>query len=435
MNEIVSRGQRFSYAGAAFGQNIIYTFTASYLMFFYTDILGITAAAAGVLFLVARVFDALNDPLMGFVADRTRTRFGKFRPYLMAAPPFVALVTILCFVDTGGSNMLLYAYITYFAWGVAYTFGDIPLWAIPSVLTRDPDQKTSAVTWSKVGGLVGQVTIVVGGIKLLELFGGQWEASAYVKTALVLAIPGAALMILAGVTLRERIRHTEPAPFRKGFATLLRNKRILPLMLAFFLFNLTLGLRAGMQIYYATYVLGDAGFLMFIGGAIVVGMAGGMVVAPFVIKKYGPLLMFNVSCLISGAISLIPQFTGYENRVQLLIWIAVSFLWMGVANIAWPSLLLDTIADSEKRTGLPIEGIFFSAQTFVLKLVASVSAGIAGLSLAMLGYVERAEQTQRVISGLHTLMFAFPAILFFLAPLPMILYHRAVKKAEGENML
>ena len=429
MDKDISKGQKLTYAGAAFGQNIIYTFTAAYLMFFYTDILGITAAAAGILFLVTRVFDALNDPLMGFVADRTRTRFGKFRPYLMISPPVIALITILCFVAPSGPYVLLYAYITYFAWGIAYTFGDIPLWAIPSVLSRDLEQKTSAVTWSKVGGLLGQVTIVVGGIMLLEYFGGQWEASAYLKTALTLGIPGAALMVLAGITLRERIRHTESIPFRAGFKTLFQNKRIFPLMLAFFLFNLTLGLRAGMQLYYATYVLGDASFMMFIGGAIVIGMAGGMVLAPFVIKRYGPLLMFNISCLISGVISFIPQFTGYENRIQLLIWIAASFLWMGVANIAWPALLLSTVADSEKRTNLPIEGIFFSAQTFVLKLVASVSAGIAGLALSMLGYVERAEQTDRVITGLHTLMFAFPAVLFLLAPVPMLFYYRAVKNA------
>jgi Na+/melibiose symporter-like transporter len=201
-------------------------------------------------------------------------------------------------------------------------------------------------------------------------------------------------------------------------------------MLAFFLFNLTLGLRAGMQLYYATYVLGDADFMMFIGGAIVVGMAGGMVIAPVLIKRFGPLSMFNINCLLSGVLSLIPQFTGHESRVQLLVWLAAGFLCMGVANIAWPALLLDTIADSEKRTGLPIEGIFFSAQTFVLKLIASVSAGIGGLSLSLLGYVERAEQTERVVNGLHTLMFAFPAFLFFLAPLPMLLYHRAVKKGK-----
>jgi sugar (glycoside-pentoside-hexuronide) transporter len=434
MKKDVSMGQRLSYAGAAFGQNIIYTFTASYLMFFYTDILGISAAAAGLLFLATRTFDACNDPLMGFLADRTKTRFGKFRPYLMASPPFIALVTILCFIAPSGPHLLVYAFITYFLWGIAYTACDIPLWAIPSVLSRDQDQKTSAVAWSKIGGLCGQVSIVVGGILLLEFFGGQWEASAYVKTAMTLTIPGAALIMLSGVFLREHVKHEKVAPFKAGFMTLLRNKRIFPLMLSFFLFNLTLGLRAGMQLYYATYVLGDASLMVFIGGAIVIGMAGGMIAAPFAIKRFGSLFLFNLSCIASGLTSLVPQFTGYENLVQLLIWIAISFVFMGVANITWPALLLDTIADSEKRTGLPLEGIFFSAQTFVLKLIASVSAGIAGISLTMLGYVERAVQTQRVIDGLHTLMFAFPAVLFLLAPLPMLLYQRAVKNSDGETL-
>ena len=434
MDKDISIVQRFSYAGATFGQNIIYTFTASYLMFFYTDILGIAAATAGLLFLVARTFDALNDPLMGFLADRTKTRLGKFRPYMIASPPFIALTTILCFISPSGINILLYAYITYFAWGIAYTLCDIPLWAIPSVLSKDLAQKTVAVTWSKIGGLIGQVTVIIGGIRLLEYFGGQWETSAYFKTALVITVPGAILLILAGCLLRERVKNTETVPFREGFLALFSSRRIFPLMIAFFLFNLTLGLRAGLQLYYATYVLGDAGFMMWIGAAIVVGMAGGMIISSFFIKRYGSLMMFNISCVFSGVLSFVPQFTGYTDRIQLLIWIALSFIFMGIANITWPALLLDTIDDTKKRTGLPIEGIFFSAQTFVLKLVASVSAAVIGLCLSLLGYVERAPQTQTVINGLHTLMFAFPAILFLLAVIPMFFYAKTLKTSSKEEI-
>lgn len=420
--------ERLFYAGGAFGQNLIYTFTASYLMFFYTDILGIGAAAAGTLFLSARVFDALNDPLMGALADHTRSRIGKFRPYLLAGPPLVALVTVFCFSAFSGFAKLPYAYVSYFLWGIAYTVVDIPLWAAPSVMSSNPAEKTGAVVWSKLGGTLGQVFIVVLGIQILKLFGGEYTGGAYWRSALFLALPSCALIMLAGGFIRERVSSPAKVPFGRGFTALFSGPRLPALLAAFFLFNLTLGLRQAAQIYYTIYVLQDSNYMTWIGLSIVAGMFAGMGSAPAMMKKRGALFLFTAGCLGSGIFSLVPWYLGHENKLLLLILIGAGFFCTGLANIAWPAMLLDAIDDSQKRLGFRSEGIIFSAQTFVLKLVASVSAAAAGFSLQALGYVENAPQTPRVLRGLHFLMFLLPAILFFLSVLPMLICRRAEKR-------
>lgn len=402
-------------------------------MFFYTDVIGIGAAAAGALFLSARIFDALNDPLMGALADHTRTRAGKFRPYLLAGPPLVALVTVFCFSRFSGFSKLPYAYVSYFLWGIAYTVVDIPLWAAPSVMSADPAEKTGAVVWSKLGGTLGQVFIAVLGIQILKLSGGENSAGAYWRSALLLALPSGALIILAGVFIRERVSSPEKVPFGRGFTALFRGPRLPALLAAFFLFNLTLGLRQAMQIYYTIYVLEDSNYMTWIGLAIVAGMFAGMGSAPAIMKKCGALFLFTAGCLASGILSLVPWCLGHENRLLLLILIGAGFFCTGLANIAWPSMLLDAIDDSQKRLGFRSEGIIFSAQTFVLKLVASVSAAAAGFSLQALGYVEHAKQTPQVLRGLHSLMFLLPAVLFFLSLLPMLIYRRAEKRGKEKT--
>ncbi|MFD1905821.1 MFS transporter [Paenibacillus rhizoplanae] len=139
------------FTGGLLGQNMLYSFMSMYILFFYTDLLGIPATTASVILVVASIVDACLDPLMGMITDKTRSRWGKFRPYLLFAPFLIALATIVCFWDFGGSPILtlVIATVSYLLWGMLYTVCDTPLWALSSVVSTDPGERTLFVTLGK----------------------------------------------------------------------------------------------------------------------------------------------------------------------------------------------------------------------------------------------------------------------------------------------
>ena len=176
----ISKREKMTYTGSLLGQNMIYSFVTMYIMFFFTDLLRIPPESVTVIMVAASLWDAVNDVLMGMIADRTRTRIGKFRPYLLTGPVFIALATIFCFVSFGGSlgGTIAVAAVCYVLWDITYTVYDVPIWAISSVSSPNPDEKNGMVTLGKIGGTIGTVIISVGSVSLLNAFGGERSAAA-----------------------------------------------------------------------------------------------------------------------------------------------------------------------------------------------------------------------------------------------------------------
>ena len=141
-----------TYTGSLLGQNMIYSFVTMYVMFFFTDLLRIPPQSVTIIMVTASLWDAVNDILMGMIADRTKTRWGKFRPYLLAGPFVIALATVLCFWNFGGSaaGTVAVAAVCYVLWGMSYTVYDIPIWAISSVSSHNADEKNGMVTLGTV---------------------------------------------------------------------------------------------------------------------------------------------------------------------------------------------------------------------------------------------------------------------------------------------
>ena len=181
----ISAGEKLTYTGSLLGQNMIYSFVSMYVMFFFTDLLKIPYQSVTIIMVAASLWDAVNDILMGMLADRTKTRWGKFRPYLLAGPFVIAVATVLCFVSFGGSaaGTVAVAAVCYVLWGMSYTVYDIPIWAISSVASQDANEKNRMVTLGKIGGTLGTVIISVGSVSLLNAFGGERSAGANTAAA------------------------------------------------------------------------------------------------------------------------------------------------------------------------------------------------------------------------------------------------------------
>lgn len=420
----ITKREKITYTGSLLGQNMIYSLMTMYVMFFFTDLLRIPSQSVTIIMVAASLWDAINDILMGMIADRTRTRIGKFRPYLLAGPVFIGIVTVLCFVSFGGSpaGTVAVAAVCYVLWGMTYTVYDIPIWAISSVSSRSADEKNSMVTLGRIGGTLGTVIVSVGSVSLLNAFGGERSAPAYTAMAAVIAGSGALLMLLSGFVLRERIEPpANGVPFRKNIHTILDNVPLKALMVTLLIMNMVNSIRQVAQMYFAVYVWGDSGYVTYIGLSLVLGMITGMAVSPALIRRYDKKLLYLIACIAGAVTSLLPYAFGVEPVVSLVI-LGFNFAFSGVTSITSTSMLMDSIDYAEYKLGFRGEGVVFSMNTFLTKLSATISKGILGVSMTLMGYQDNMEPNDTVMAGFSFIVLAVPAICFVLSMLPLAFY-------------
>lgn len=429
----ITKREKVTYTGSLLGQNMIYSMVTMYVMFFFTDLLHIPSESVTIIMVAASLWDAVNDILMGMIADRTRTRIGKFRPYLLAGPAFIAVVTILCFVNFGGSpaGTVAVAAISYVLWGMTYTVYDIPIWAISSVSSRNADEKNGMVTLGRIGGTLGTVIVSVGSVPLLNAFGGERSASAYTAMAAIVAISAAVLMILRGFVLRERIEPpVKGIPFRRNIHTILDNRPLKALMVSLLVVNMVNSIRQVAQMYFAVYVWGDSGYVTYIGLSLVLGMITGMALSPALIRRWDKKYLFLIACAAGAVTSFLPFVLGGGPVLGLII-IGFNFAFSGIALICSTSMLMDSIDYAEYKLGFRGEGIVFSMNTFLTKLSATLSKGILGLSMTLMGYQDNMEPNDALRIGFSAIVFVVPAVCFLLSMAPMALYRLKPTQLES----
>ena len=199
----LNKKEMASYGIGAVGKDMVYMFCASYILYYYQDILGVSAIAMGIILLAARVFDAFNDPIMGVVVAKTRTRWGKFRPWLFIGTLLNAVVLFLMFsapptLDGGG--LVAYAAVTYVLWGVTYTMMDIPYWSIIPNLTSNPEEREKVSVLPRIFASIGQSLVIAGfGVQIIEaLSGGATNQAGYHRFAIIIAI---VFILTIGITV------------------------------------------------------------------------------------------------------------------------------------------------------------------------------------------------------------------------------------------
>ena len=223
-----------SYSLALAGQNIIFSIQLNFLMFAFTDLLGLLPAAVGTLLLLARLFDAANDPLMGYVVERTRTRWGKFRPWLLISPLPLGLLTLAMFHNPGlpPGQTLMYAYVVYFAWTIVYTLTDVPIWSLTATMTRDAQERSRVVAIARVGSVVAVASAAIFIPVLAQWLAPDSKQGGYFQAVLLLVCIAVPLLTLAFFGVRERVvPQAETVSLRAQFAWL-RDNRPLQLLLA-----------------------------------------------------------------------------------------------------------------------------------------------------------------------------------------------------------
>jgi len=435
----LSLSEKLAFSFAGMGQNIIYNLVITLIMFYYTDVALIKPEIVATIMFFTRLWDAINDPLMGMLVDKTKTRFGKLRPYLMAVPIPLAIFTILTFAvpDMSPGIKILYAVISYNMWSMTFTITDIPYWGMSVAITENPEERLSLITMVRIFCNIGMaIGILVPPILINSLGGSTVEnsagnARAYLITAMIIGIVGSALFALAGFGTKERVKQSsEEAP---KFRIIAQNKPLLilqfsRLMGAFRMVIATAGL------YFANKNLADPNQYTILGGILILAMIFSMFFAPKLVHMWGKKMTY-INTLILGFISHILLFIlGYGNLTVVFGLLFICGISLGINDVVTYSIVGDTVDYLEHKTGKRAEGIVFSLNTFTTILQSALGLAFIGIVLAFVGYQgDVVVQTPLAYAGIFSLLSLFPAISCVLSIIPMLFYK--FTKEEHDHIL
>lgn len=408
----IPQRELWSYFGYGLGQCFSFGLVGSFINYFYTDVLGISALAASTIFLIARAWDAIHDPLFASFMDTLNSRFGKFRHFLLIAPLLITGVTLLSFykIEADTTTKILYAGATYILWGTLYAISDIPFWSMSSVMSNDSGQRTRAVTAAMLGVNAGIACASIFFPKLTAFFAPHSDDKGYFMAALVMMLVGLPLMLNGFFQIKERIPSShEKITIRDTFNNLRQNKPLFIILLSFF-FCVFHNVAGGINIYFFIYNMGDAG-LMAISGFLGIIAAVFCLAAPLLTKKLQKRKLFMILCALDIVVRIVMWFVGYQHTVVLFILLGLSTIFVMMSNILTSAMIADTIEYAEYHTNKRCAAITFSGQTFTGKMSVAVGGGLIGVFLTIIGYVPQAQaQTDTVLSGLFFGICLLPAI-------------------------
>lgn len=362
-----------------------------FLTFYYTDVVGLSPAAVGSMFLIVRVFDAVTDPLMGSLADRTKTKWGSYRPYLLwLALPF-ALCSVLAFTSPEWlteEGKLYYAFITYTLLMVMYTAINIPYSALGGVLTADASERVSVQSYRFVFAMGGGLLVTSFMLPLVSYLGQGDDALGYQRAMLVMSVVGMVLFVLCFAGTKERISVTQetPAPIKAQLTSIWQNDQCRVLCLVAVVLLTGMVLRNTLALYYVKYVLqrpDDATLFVTAG---MIGSIIGCALANPVAKRVSKIKAYTFLQIASAAICIINYFI--PSQAWLLA-ISLHFMWGLLLQMATPLLwskIADVVDYGEIKTGLRMTGLTYSTVVFFIKVGLALGGALAGWLLATMGY-------------------------------------------------
>ena len=424
-NNKLSLVEKISYGSGDFASSIFWTLFSMFLLFFYTDVFGITAAAAGTMFLVTRLWDALNDPLMGMIGDRTKTKWGKFRPYLLfVALPF-AIIGILTFTtpDMNSSNKLIYAYVTYTLMMMVYTAINVPYASLLGVMTKDSKERTSLASFRFLGSFAGGLLVTATANSLIDYFSADADmAIGYRNTIAIYAVVAAIFFIFTFLGTKERLdpKEVKESSFKDDLQDLLQNKPWFIMLGATVSLLVFSSLKGNAILYYFKYYVGSQNVIFFgeleHGALSAAFMTSGQIAAILGVilaiplaGKIGKKNTFLLSGLVCAVLSILFFFIPPHQIVFIfLINLFIAMSSGAVGPLIW-SIYGDISDYSEWKTGRRATGLIFSSSSMSQKLGWTIGGAISGWTLSAFGFVANEIQTDESIMGIRLMISFFAA--------------------------
>lgn len=471
MEKYTPKKEWLAYCVGALGQGMVYAIMSSYISDFYMNVLKLTPLFVLLLMLFARIWDAINDPIMGYIMDRAHPKRGKMRPYLLYTPIPIAILTVLLFYapNLSGVSLMVYASVTYVLWGMIYTSSDVPFWSLPNAMTPNPAERGDIIskgrTANGVGSAVPMAFFMVLGFILpkFNLSGTELEKTKYMVIALFCAIVGNILFASVYFKTKERVHIPDPPKRKKGEKTALgRIFSCKPLML-----TALMGVLSSARYMYQAGAVHVARYSFYIGKdltglslaekeaalqsnvslvstvfqvASALGMFGAMLLMPLLFRKFNYKQIIIFTSLLGAAASVIVWFLGYERFWLCVPFFVISCIPLGAINVCSFAMIGDCLDYMEWKTGARLTGLGSAIQSFVTKFGNAISTSfiivmymIVDLNVADINASVTAhplEMTDAVRTGMFSLISIIPAVSLLLCTVPLFFYDLVGEKKD-----
>jgi glycoside/pentoside/hexuronide:cation symporter, GPH family len=406
--------------------HFVWDMVGFWILIFYTDTFGISAAAAGTIMLIARVWDMISDPLMGIIADRTDTRWGKFRPYLlwMALPYSVLAVLTFTTPDLSITGKVIYAGVTYFLLMTVFTAINLPYSSLGAVMTANSYERAGLNSYRFIFAFAGQLLVTGTALYLANYFGKGDTAKGYQYTLILFASISFVLFMITFKTTRERI---SPPPaqqknLKKDIGNLFRNR---PWVILFFVGIVSFVMFAIQNLsiaYYFKYYIGHEEDVQLFNVIGTIALILGIPLSKPLAKRFGKKNVYIASSLISGLFFALLYLPGSDDIYTIYILnILAKFTYAPAVPLLW-TMLADTADYSEWKFGRRATGLVFSAATFAQKAGWGIGGALAGWLLAIYQFVPNIQQTATSLNGIKMMISVFPGFLYMSCAILLYFY-------------
>lgn len=469
----IQNKERWAFSIGALGQGMIYAMMSSYISDYYLNVLQLAPMFVLLLMLLARVWDAINDPLMGMIVDRKTTKRGKMRPYIIYASIPIGVLTILMYLSPNmdKTSLMIYSAIVYIAWGMIYTMADVPFWSLPNVMTPNAEERSSTISFSRIlngiGSAVPEVLFLVIGLVLPNILGAsdglEYNKTKYLIMAIFTVVIGIILYANSYFHVKERVVLPDVKPVKGEPSRLSRIFKCKPLMLVILMGVLSSGRymvqAAAVHVArYAFYIgkplegMSDAERVAAIEASVstvktifqvcaIVGMFGAMLVMPMLMKKFDYKKIVIVTCLGGFVASIFTTLIGWftMNLNICIPFILISCIPLGVLNTISYAMIGDCLDYMELKTGFRDNALGSACQGFVNKLGNALATSGIVVMYMFIGLSPEKMLSSDVIMAatdlamnqrfaMFSLVSIVPGVSMLLCAIPMFFY-----KISGKN--
>ena len=438
--------EKYSYGIGCFGSNMIYAIIVVYAMIYLTDVVGLNAGFVGTMFFVAKFWDAINDFIMGMIVDNTRTRFGKFKPWIMAGT-LASSAVLLWFFSPWHVSLraaMYVATISYIAWGMTFTMFDIAYWSMIPNLTKDPKEREEVAVIPRVFAALGQNLLVGGfGLPIMTALGGGQKG--YTRFSIIIAISFIISSLICVLGVRNQDNRTisntadnapaEKTSIKDALRAISKNDQLIAAIVVILTFNFAINFTQGGLLYFFTYVSNNKYLFSYYTVASGIATVLGLIIYPKLAEKLSRKTVYIGAGLLP-AIGLAGLFIGSFIAPQSkIIAIASGFIFsigQGLNQGSVTVLLADTVDYGEYKLGKRNESVTFSCQTLLVKFSSAFCTMLIGWSLTMTGYVPNIAQSAATQMGIRVVSIVIPALFALISMFVFIKFVKLDRKKMEE---
>lgn len=428
--------EKIGYGLGDTASHFVWDMVGFWMLVFYTDVLRITPAAAGTIMLVARIWDMVSDPIMGVIADRTNTRWGKFRPYILWMAIPYALVAVAAFLtpDFDAVGKSIYAGVTYVLLMTVFTAINLPYSSLAAVMTPSSAERTSLNQYRFVSAFTGQLIVSGLALTLVKFFGDGDQALGYQTTIILFAAISVVLFIITFKSTRERV---QPPPgqtsnLKQDVSNLFHTRPWVVLFLVSVCSFTLFALQNSVTAFYFEYFVGDAEQAQLFNVVGTLALIAAIPLAKPLANRFGNRNVFLVCSLLTGLWYILMFLPGRDDIVTIY-WLNLmgKISYAPTVPLIW-TMIANTADYSEWKHGRRATGLFFSAASLSMKFGWGIGGALAGYLLAGYGYVPKVVQAADTITGIKLMMTVFPGLLYIIAAFLLLFYN--ITKASAAQM-